>query len=204
MASVDGQPTDTACCGIRDWLLDSAEPGYLWILYQRAMDGTGIVSISNWQRRNFFWKETPDEFSLNYMSENLQVESRMACILAGEAGNATIEMMPPVALENISDELRAECVNALLEYELARGVSKFADKEELFQKQVPQQLWPFFIKWIDRDGKEKRKILASAQGRRHRSKVVSKISRTIKKHSRGSQLSCVSGLLNIFRSVRWW
>jgi len=200
MASVTGEPTDTACCGLRDWLLDDAEPGYLWILYQRAMDMTGIVSVANWQRRDFRWKDLPDEFSLTCASGTLQGQSRMACILASEAGNATIQPMTPVVLESPTDELRAECVSAMLDYETERGFSQYAGQEELFEKQVPHTLWPFFIKWTDKDGKQKHKILASAQGYRHQLKVLSKINRTIREHSRArGPPSCVSGLLMSLR-----
>jgi len=205
MAAVDGEPTDTACCGLQEWWLDNAEPGYLWILYQRSMDVAGISSVANWQRREFLWQDTSDEFSLIYMSENLESETRSACLLASEAGSATITMMSPVVLDDVSGGLRSDCCNALMEYEVARGFSNFAGQEDLFQKQVPHMLWPFFIRWIDRDGKEKQKILASASGRRHQHKVISKINREIKRHARSQNnagaVSCAAGLLHKIRSM---
>lgn len=199
MSSMDGQQTDTACCGLVDWWLESAEPGYMWILYQRAMNETGISSISNWQRREFSWQESAEEFSMMYASENEHGKVKLACILAGENGDATVALMMPVALENVTEEMRSECRRGLLQYETARGETAFDGREDLFEKQVPEKLYPVFIRWFDRDGKPKQKILASAKGSRHVHKVVSKINRVISRRSQKSQTSCVSGLLRCFR-----
>jgi hypothetical protein len=164
--------------------------GNLWKLNTGVGAEEALRDVRQWRRRQFFLQKTQNKLTMLYTSEKENGAFQHACNLASKIETSTdlqkvgkVQSWKVVSVEALDDKSRNKVLNDLATYDTAFGVRK---EPHEYEREIPTQMHPFIVDWIDDDNEKKQLVLAGSSAR-ITERWIQAIERSIKQLQRDLQ-----------------